>query len=148
MGSKGVNQQVLDKLKVERERGITGKLQRVVRMKLSIDHESSQGTNCEVGHTKPFSGMTLVALTGPSMFYQQDNMRYLLNLIDTPVCGTPFSFVACHLNCPQRVTLTSHGRCLVRWLPVKVHFYLSMQVKVSKRSPCQYFTLHGKEVLR
>jgi translation elongation factor EF-4 len=28
--SKGINQQVLDKLKVERERGITGKLRRVV----------------------------------------------------------------------------------------------------------------------
>jgi len=48
MGSKGVNQQVLDKLKVERERGITVKAQTA------------------------------------SMFYQQDNMRYLLNLIDTP----------------------------------------------------------------
>ena len=25
------------------------------------------------------------ALTGPSMFYEQNNLRYLLNLIDTPV---------------------------------------------------------------
>jgi translation elongation factor EF-4 len=30
MVSKGANQQVLDKLKVERERGITGKSQRIV----------------------------------------------------------------------------------------------------------------------
>jgi translation elongation factor EF-4 len=30
MNSKGLNQQVLDKLKVERERGITGKLQQIV----------------------------------------------------------------------------------------------------------------------
>ncbi|KAF8503398.1 GTP-binding protein lepa [Russula emetica] len=41
--SKGLNQQVLDKLKVERERGITG-----------------------------------------NMFYKQNNLHYLLNLIDTP----------------------------------------------------------------
>lgn len=27
------------------------------------------------------------ALTGPSMFYKQNNSRYLLNLIDTPVCA-------------------------------------------------------------
>jgi translation elongation factor EF-4 len=30
MVSKGANQQVLDKLKVERERGITGELKRIV----------------------------------------------------------------------------------------------------------------------
>ena len=30
MASKGANQQVLDKLKVERERGITGKSQQIV----------------------------------------------------------------------------------------------------------------------
>ncbi|KAH9966832.1 GTP-binding protein lepa [Russula dissimulans] len=46
--SKGVNKQVLDKLKVERERGITVKAQTA------------------------------------SMFYEQDKLRYLLNLIDTP----------------------------------------------------------------
>ncbi|KAN0123708.1 GTP-binding protein LepA C-terminus domain containing protein [Russula decolorans] len=45
VNSKGLNQQVLDKLKVERERGITGKLH---------------------------------------MFYKQNNLGYLLNLIDTP----------------------------------------------------------------
>lgn len=46
--SKGLNQQVLDKLKVERERGITVKAQTA------------------------------------SMLYKQNNLRYLLNLIDTP----------------------------------------------------------------
>jgi|SRR6266850_4386734 len=93
-------------------------------------------------------GLLLYALTGHSMFYQQDQMRYLLNLIDTPVCGTFFAFATRHLNCLQRVMLISPGRCLVQWSPAKVHFYLSMQVKVSKHSPCQYFMLHGKEVSR
>ncbi|KAI9458268.1 GTP-binding protein lepa [Russula earlei] len=46
--SRSVNQQVLDKLKVERERGITVKAQTA------------------------------------SMFYQQNELRFLLNLIDTP----------------------------------------------------------------
>ena len=27
------------------------------------------------------------SLTGPSMLYKQNNLRYLLNLIDTPVCA-------------------------------------------------------------
>jgi hypothetical protein len=60
MVSKGVNQQVLDKLKVERERGITGKLRRVVRIEVLTDHVSSQGTDCEVGLTGLLSGITLV----------------------------------------------------------------------------------------
>lgn len=48
MSSKGLNKQVLDKLKVERDRGITVKAQTA------------------------------------SMFYQQKERQYLLNLIDTP----------------------------------------------------------------
>lgn len=31
-------------------------------------------------------GPRFYALTVPSMFYQQNNLGYLLNLIDTPVC--------------------------------------------------------------
>ena len=29
-------------------------------------------------------------MTGASMFYQQEECQYLLNLIDTPVCGVSF----------------------------------------------------------
>ena len=93
-------------------------------------------------------GLLLYALTRPSMFYQQDQMRYLLNLIDTPVCGTFFAFATCHLNGLQRVMSISPGRCLVQWSLAKEHFYLSMQVKVSRHSPYLYFMLHGKGVSR
>jgi hypothetical protein len=54
------------------------------------DRLSSQGTNREVSTTL-FPEITLhsgfYVLTGPSMFYKQHNLRYLLNLIDTPVCA-------------------------------------------------------------
>jgi hypothetical protein len=32
------------------------------------------------------------ALTGFSMFYRQKELQYLLNLIDTPVCGGTLRF--------------------------------------------------------
>jgi hypothetical protein len=34
-----------------------------------------------------FLELRICALTGPSMFYEQNNRRYLLNLVDTPVRG-------------------------------------------------------------
>ena len=88
------------------------------------------------------------ALTGSSMFYQQNNTRYLLDLIDTPVRGTLPYLYDVSSECSQRAMLISPGRCLVQWWLAKVHSYSLMRVKVSKRSPYLYFTLHGKEVSR
>ena len=87
------------------------------------------------------------ALTSPSMFYKQNKLPYLLNLIDTPV------FVISLLSGTQvdllpRVMLISPGRFPVQWLPAKVHSFLSMQARVFRPSLCRYFTLLGKEVLR
>ncbi|KAF8609890.1 GTP-binding protein lepa [Ceratobasidium sp. AG-I] len=62
--SNGVNKQVLDKLKVERERGITG-TNRKVRLKLSVPR--------------------VVYSHALSMLYDYKGKPFLLNLIDTPV---------------------------------------------------------------
>jgi translation elongation factor EF-4 len=57
----GDNRQVLDKLKVERERGTSQTFPVLI----------------------PYSGITVKAQTA-SMFYTHNGEEYLLNLIDTP----------------------------------------------------------------
>lgn len=147
MDSRGLNKQVLDKLKVERERGITGKLQQIIRNARLIMCQVKAQTARLVILLRP-QEMRFYGLTGTSMFHQQNNLRYLLNLIDTPVCGTFSAFIACQLTCLRRVMLISPGRSPVQWLPARVPFFLSMQVKASRRSLCRYFMPRGKEVLR
>lgn len=78
----GENQQVLDKLKVERERGITGTLH--VRLQRSASERAHQSRRRLSGarHARPCADSSNAQR---SMFYKLNGEEYLLNLIDTPV---------------------------------------------------------------
>jgi len=93
----GKNEQVLDKLKVERERGITGSFNSY-DVKNSYQYFFSQGSDCKVSWTFFFfvffcffccNGPTDELLVS-SMLHEFQGREHLLNLIDTPVI--PFTF--------------------------------------------------------
>ncbi len=79
-----MNKQVLDKLKVERERGITGMCNENHNGR-DMNRYLSEGANGQV--CAPFSVRSALTESDSifSMFHSFGDKKYLLNLIDTPV---------------------------------------------------------------
>lgn len=142
---KGLNQQVLDKLKVERERGITGEptcCPRPVSPTMNPFPKSKRRLRGD----SPILSSQLGYSLSFSMFHEKDGTNYLLNLIDTPVRPYPFHVHVIYLTDKNRATSTSRGRSLGRSRRAKARCSSSTRHRAFRRSPSPSSTLRARRV--
>ena len=143
---KGLNQQVLDKLKVERERGITGKPTCCLRTTSPDDELPFPKSKRRLRGSSPILSSPLGYSLSFSMFHEKDRTNYLLNLIDTPVRPYPFHVHVIYLTDKNRATSTSRGRSLGRSRRAKARCSSSTRHRAFRRSPSPSSTLRARRV--